>query len=150
MQGLNYLLSKLKYSESVLCFSLGVLFGALWEMLSSEGSPLSSRLLGGIFFVVCSRIHGTLSGETPFVKALISAFYFSGIQFVFGYIFNIALNLKLWDLSDSALHLSGQISIRSFILCFIFFYPASLICSYSCRHLLRAKAVITENGGQNG
>ena len=135
MQGLDILFQNRKFTEKTFCFCLGVIVGTLGQLLSQDGTLWSSAILHGIFFVICRSIDSGLNSEGLLTKCLLCAFSLTGIQYLFGVVFNLILEIKLWDLSDKALHLSGQICLQSFLLCLLFSFPVILLSRYLIRIL---------------
>ena len=70
---------------------------------------------GGICFCFFAKLGETLKNKSLILKAIIGSCFITGIEFLFGLVFNIILKKKVWDYSKMPFNLLGQIcAIYSF------------------------------------
>jgi uncharacterized membrane protein len=81
--------------------SIYYLIEFLYKHLISGGiTHWSMALLGGICFLAIGEINEHLSWEMSIIKqGIIGSFIVTSLEFIFGYILNIRLNLGIWDYS---------------------------------------------------
>lgn len=90
-------------------FTIGALGYAIIELLWRGRTHWSMMLAGGISFLGLSKISDTFKYKSLFFKALVGCGFITGIEFIFGIIFNIMLKRKVWDYSRMPLNIGGQI-----------------------------------------
>ncbi len=64
---------------------------------------------GGLSFLCFSLISEYFKNKNIFVKAILCSAAVSLIELVFGIVFNIGFGMEIWDYSDRAFNLLGQI-----------------------------------------
>jgi uncharacterized membrane protein len=76
-------------------------------------------LLGGICFILIGEINEHLSWEMSILKqGLIGAGIITSLEFIFGYILNIQLQLGIWNYSNIPFNILGQICLPFSIIWF--------------------------------
>lgn len=105
-------------------FSIGAIGYGIIEILWRGHTHWSMLTAGGLSFLGLSRIAKFFRSSSLFVKALIGSVFITLIEFTYGIIFNIILKKNVWDYSDRAFNIGGQIcplfSFFWFVLSFIF------------------------------
>lgn len=107
-------------SKNIGLFTIGGLLYYLIEILWRGYSHLSMFVVGGICFIFIGLINEHLSFDTPLWKQqLIAASIVTGIELIAGLILNVWLKLDIWDYSNLAFNLLGQICLQYSILWFL-------------------------------
>lgn len=89
----------------------GFAYGGI-EILFRGYSHISMFLAGGICFILIGLINELYSRDIAFVSQMvISALIITAVEFIFGIIVNVWLELDVWDYSDLPYNLLGQICI---------------------------------------
>lgn len=113
-----------KHKCNLTLFGIGAVGYGIIEILWRGRTHWSMLLAGGISFLGLSKISERLKNSGLFVKALAGCGFITGVEYIFGILFNIILKRKVWDYSRMPLNLSGQIcALYSFfwlILSFLF------------------------------
>ena len=92
-----------------LCFIIGAVGYAIIELLWRGRTHWSMMIAGGICFTMFAVISRLLKGRNIFIKAAVCALVVTAIELIFGLIFNIWLELNVWDYSNQPYNLLGQI-----------------------------------------
>ena len=93
-------------------FSFGGIVYVLIEMLWRGYSHWSMFILGGICFVLLGLINKKYTWDIPLlIQMLIGTFIITLMEFIFGCIFNLLLNLNVWDYYDLPFNIMGQICL---------------------------------------
>lgn len=117
----------------IFIISCGVIIGALIESLYQERAVFASSIIMGIFFGIAHGVNCALHDEPIYTRALISTFFITGTELIIGVIANRILSLHLWDVSDSMIHLFGQICLRDVFNRFIFAFPIIYLSKFADR-----------------
>ena len=101
-------------------FSFGGIVYVLIEMLWRGYSHWSMFILGGICFVLLGLINKKYTWDIPLlIQMLIGTFIITLMEFIFGCIFNLLLNLNVWDYYDLPFNIMGQICLPYMFLWFL-------------------------------
>ncbi len=92
-------------------FGLGAGAYGLLEVLWKGDTHPSMLAAGGICFLTMERIGRRLPGLPFWGKCLLSGGAVTAVEFVFGCVFNLALNMEVWDYSHLPLNFLGQICL---------------------------------------
>lgn len=93
-------------------FSFGGIVYVLIEILWRGYSHWSMFILGGICFVLLGLINKKYTWDIPLlIQMLIGTFIITLMEFIFGCIFNLLLNLNVWDYYDLPFNIMGQICL---------------------------------------
>ena len=98
-----------KTKSNVILFSIGAFGYGLIEILWRGYTHWSMLSAGGICFLFFASMSEKLKRTSIFAKALIGSFFITGIELIFGVIFNILLKKNVWDYSNMPLNFGGQI-----------------------------------------
>ena len=109
--------------EYTLVFLLGATAYIGLEILFRGFTHWTMFFAGGLSFAVLYRIF-TGNRSLPLWKScLIGALVITGIEFLFGCIFNLALGWNVWDYSHYPFHLMGQVCLFYTLLWFVLSAP---------------------------
>ena len=86
-------------------------------------SHWSMALAGGICCGLLGTISDHLQGHRLPVRCAAGCAAITGIELIFGCIFNLGLHMQVWDYSEEWLNLGGQICARYAILWFLLSAP---------------------------
>ena len=105
------------------------LFGAvgyvLLETLWRGHSHWSMAAAGGISLLLMMKVFGKIKNAPLYFKSLLGGTIITAVEFVFGIIFNIMLNMQVWDYSGVWGNVLGQICpLYSVFWCAIGFFVA--------------------------
>lgn len=104
--------------KNIILFAIGGLSYLLIELLWRGYSHWSMFLLGGLCFFIIGLINERVNIPIIF-EMLIGTSLITALEFGFGYILNIRLNLNIWDYSDMPLNILGQVCIPYMAIWFI-------------------------------
>ena len=127
---------KPKPCKHLLLFLIGgtiyIFIEIIWRWLvCSSPTHWSMFILGGLSFLVIGEINEYLSWDTPFyIQCLIGTTGVLILEFIFGCIVNLWLNLNVWDYSNQPLNILGQVCISFALLWFILTAVAIVIDDY--------------------
>ena len=127
---------KSKPCKHLLLFLIGgtiyIFIEIIWRWLvGSSPAHWSMFILGGLSFLVIGEINEHLSWDTPFyIQCLIGTTGVLMLEFIFGCIVNLWLNLDVWDYSNQPLNILGQVCISFALLWFILTAVAIVIDDY--------------------
>ncbi len=106
-------------------FTLGFLGYPLLELLWRGRTHWSMALAGGVALRLLFPICGKKEVRGVCLKA---AAVITGVELVFGCIFNLILRCKVWDYSQKPMNLWGQICLPYCFLWFLLGYPIKILC----------------------
>ena len=90
-------------------FLLGGVGYALIELAWRRRTHLSMVLAGGICFILFSVISRRLKACPLVIRATVCALAVTLVELIFGLVFNVMLNMNVWDYSNEVLNFKGQI-----------------------------------------
>ena len=90
-------------------FTIGGIGYAIIELLWRRKTHWSMVVAGGVCFVFFSEISKKHKNEPLLFKAALGALGVTGVELIFGIIFNKILKMDVWDYSDEAFNFLGQI-----------------------------------------
>ena len=92
-----------------LFFIIGAIGYAAIETIWRGYTHWSMMIAGGICFALFSVVAERLRGRSIFLKAGVCALMVTGVEFIFGVVFNLWLKMNVWDYSYLPLNILGQI-----------------------------------------
>lgn len=95
--------------KNLCLFAIGGAGYAIIELLWRGRTHPTMLVAGGLSFICFSLISEHFRNSNIFVKALLCSASVSFIELVFGILFNVILDMKIWDYSNQPLNLLGQI-----------------------------------------
>ncbi len=98
-----------KTSVYLLCFLSGSVLYPLIEVIARGHTHFSMSILGGICLCAIYFVHDSLGSGKILLKAALSSILITELEFICGIIVNRYYNLAVWDYSDRAFNLAGQI-----------------------------------------
>lgn len=131
-----------KLLEYVTVFAAGSLIYSSVELLWRGNTHWSMTLTGGMCFAVIYLISADKRLSSFWVKCIISAVSVSIIEFNVGCIVNILLGWSVWDYSDIAYNLMGQVCPLYSFFWFLLSIPALFLCRI-IRKIFQSDAVNT-------
>lgn len=104
---LGDIVSKLK--KNAVFFSVGGVGYGIIELLWRRRTHPTMIIAGGICFVIFSFVCEKFKRKSMLFKCSFCAAAITAVELIFGIIFNIFLNMKVWDYSRQPLNFLGQI-----------------------------------------
>ena len=93
------------------------------EYLWRGWSHWSMALAGGVCFGLLGRISDKLHGKSLPVRCVAGSAAITGVEFIFGCVFNLALGMRVWDYSGELFNIAGQVCARYSMLWFFLSAP---------------------------
>lgn len=118
-----------------LVFLIGAAGYPLLEIIWRGHSHPSMALAGGICFLIIYILSIKLIKVNIFEKALYGAASITFIELIFGFIFNIILNMNVWDYSALPLNFHGQICLRYFLIWTFLCFALFPLCKFLDRYI---------------
>lgn len=107
-----------------LTYTLLFLFGGnaycTIELLYRARTHYSMFFCAGLAVIVLYFIYSHNRAINPLLFALIAAAVITALEFIFGVIFNLYLNMNVWDYSAVPLNILGQICLPFCAIWFVF------------------------------
>ena len=98
-----------KLKKYTVFFLIGGAGYAVIELLWRGHTHWTMVIAGGICFVIFSLISKNFPKKSLIYKSILCAVSVTGVEFVFGIIFNVILKMNIWDYSKVPLNLCGQV-----------------------------------------
>lgn len=117
--------------KELILFILGGISYFIIEILWRGYSHPSMFILGGICFVLIGFINEYFSFEMVLWKQqLTSTGIITTLEFIFGVILNLVLDLNIWDYSDLPFNLLGQVCLQYSVAWFFLSVLAIILDDY--------------------
>ena len=101
---------KIKVNKSIILFFIGAIFYGLVELFWRGYTHISMLIVGGMMFLVIGGINEYLPWNLPLeIQCLIGSIAVTITEFIAGLILNVWLGLGVWDYSNMAGNIMGQI-----------------------------------------
>lgn len=113
--------------EFLLVYIIGAGLYGLLELIWRGWTHWTMLLCGGACFTLMYIIGG--STLPLLIKCLLSAIVISTVEFSAGYLVNITLGWHIWDYSDRAYNILGQVCPLFSLLWFVLSVPGLYLCS---------------------
>lgn len=99
----------LKIKRDLVLFATGGLgYGGI-ELLWRGRTHWAMLIAGGICFMIFLRVAEKFRSSSLLFKASVCAVCVTGVEMLFGIVFNIMLKQRIWDYSNMPLNFMGQI-----------------------------------------
>lgn len=118
-----------KFKEYFMCFAIGAVSYGLIEVAVRGYTHWTMALTGGTVMVLFNLINQT-KNLNLITRCLLGAFVITSLEYSVGMIVNVALGWNVWDYSDRAFNVMGQICPFFTVWWFFISIPAFWICSY--------------------
>ena len=105
-----------KAAEWATVFAFGAFSYLFMELFWRGHSHPTMFFAGGICFFLIYEGEKRLCGYRTFTRCVLYAYLITAVELVFGVIFNLFLKWNVWDYSDRALNLWGQVCPLFFFL----------------------------------
>lgn len=115
-------------SEKFLVFILGACAYLSAELLYRGYSHITMFFAGGLCFLLIYMCEKKLYFLKTVYRCVIYAFMITAVEFVFGVVFNMMLDMKVWDYSEEPFNILGQVCPGFVFVWFILSFPAIFIC----------------------
>lgn len=112
-----------------MCFALGAVIYGLIEVVSRGYTHWTMALTGGAVMVLLNLINQS-EKLNLFARCLLGAAVITSLEFAVGMVVNVALGWNVWDYSDKAFNLYGQICPLFSLGWFFLSIPAFWICGF--------------------
>ena len=120
------------FLKSLVEYFVVFLFGGtayfLIEIIWRSYSHICMFFAGGICFSLIYFFEKRLRRQSLFFRCFVYASTITAVEFVFGVIFNILLGFEIWDYSDRAFNILGQVCVLFFVLWMLLSLPAIYLC----------------------
>lgn len=107
----------MKYVRVFFVFGVGCLVYTAVELLWRGRTYAAMSVAGGLSLTVICFVRDLYAPTVPSaVRCMSDAFFVCVIEYLFGFVFNIVLGMKMWDYSGLPFNIYGQICPTYFIL----------------------------------
>ena len=107
----------------------GILYGLI-EIIFRGYTHWSMVITGGLCFLVFYVLNITLPTDSLLLRCIVSVVVITTLEFYTGYIVNILLKWDVWDYSNLAYNLKGQICLTFSAIWFLFGIPMTFLANY--------------------
>ncbi len=90
-------------------FFIGGCGYAIIELLWRARTHITMVIAGGLSLILFSIIEERFKNSSVFIRAGLCSLAVTAIELLFGILFNVIFDMKIWDYSDQPLNLLGQI-----------------------------------------
>lgn len=103
--------------KNIVLFLTGGIIYIIIELLWRGYTHWSMMIAGGLCFLIIGGINEYFSWSMPLIlQGIVGSIAITVIEFIFGVIFNIWLDLSVWDYSSLPLNIMGQVCIPYMLL----------------------------------
>ena len=113
--------------EYAAVFVTGAVIYSLIEILWRGSTHWTMAVTGGICLMLihkCNERHDRLDLLS---RCSLSSFYITGVEFAVGWLLNVRLHMMIWDYSDKALNVMGQICPEYWAYWYLLSIPAIML-----------------------
>lgn len=122
--------------KEIVLFVIGGLIYYCIEIIARGYSHWSMFILGGLCFIIIGSLNEFYKWEMLFqYQCLIGATTITVLEFITGLIVNVWLKWNIWDYSDRAFNLMGQICLQNSIY-WVFLSGLAVVIDDSIRHVV--------------
>ena len=112
----------------LLIFIIGAVSYSVLEIIWRGYTHISMALAGGISLMALFYLERKAKRLPLVIKCVIGALFITLVEFCFGCVVNMAMDLNVWDYSDRSFNIMGQICPLYTLLWFVICIPALGIC----------------------
>ena len=98
-----------KAKTNFILFSIGAFGYGIIEIIWRGFTHMSMLSAGGISFCFFAKLGKKLKNTSLLIKGIVGSIFITGIELIFGVIFNIILKKNVWDYSKMPFNFCGQI-----------------------------------------
>ena len=95
--------------KNVFLFITGGSIYAAIELMWRGRTHVTMLIAGGLSLIIFSLVEEYFKSKSALLRAGLCSLGVTAIELIFGVIFNIIYDMKIWDYSDQPLNLLGQI-----------------------------------------
>ena len=103
-----------------LAFLIGGNVYCLIELIYRSKTHYSMFFCAGLAVIIMLFIYRSNKAISPVIFGLIASLVITALEFIFGIVFNLFLNEKVWDYSNTPLNIMGQICLPFSVIWFFF------------------------------
>ena len=117
----------LKKIEYICVFLSGGIIYSFIEVAWRGYTHWSMTIAGGICFMLIHFINAIVYDRNIFMRAVVGGSVITAVEFVVGVVVNLGLHLDVWDYSDMAGNIAGQVCPLFTVLWFFLAIPAFIL-----------------------
>lgn len=107
---------------------LGAIVYGLVEVLARGYTHWTMVITGGFALLMLYAINRRLSGSNLLLRCAVGCIAITAVEFAVGAVVNLALGWNVWDYSDEAFNLLGQICLKTSFYWFLLCVPVMIGC----------------------
>lgn len=108
------------FAKYAFLFLLGGNAYCIIELIYRARTHYSMFFCAGMIVIILYYIFSLNKGINPYLFALIATAVITTLEFIFGVVFNLYLNMQVWDYSAMPLNILGQICLPFTAIWFVF------------------------------
>ncbi len=125
----------LKLIDLIIIFGAGGIIYCLIEILFRGYTHISMLIAGGLIFTIIYYLFNYIGNGHWFMKCTLGCAIITTVEFLTGVGINIIFNMNVWDYSQKAFNLYGQICLAFSIGWFFISIPAAFVAEFIRREL---------------
>ena len=114
----------------MIVFTVGGVGYPIIEYLWRGYSHWTMELVGGICFLAIFETEKRLKNSPLLLKCLLSASIITTVELISGILFNVIMNMDIWNYSDMPCNFIGQICLPYTFLWFLLSFPLLYLCRF--------------------
>lgn len=107
----------------------GILYGII-EILFRGYTHWSMVITGGLCLLIFYIFNFLLPVNNFLIRCILSFFVITTLEYLVGFIVNLKLNWNVWDYSNVAYNIKGQICLPFSTIWFLFGIPMTFLCNF--------------------
>lgn len=111
-------------------FIIGGILYALIEIVFRGHTHWSMIITGGLCFLIFYVFNITLPTKSLLMRCIVSLVVITTLEYYTGYVVNILLKWNVWDYSNLAYNVKGQICLTFSTIWFLFGIPMTFLANY--------------------
>lgn len=113
----------IKQLEFFLVFLIGAVIYSISEIMFRGYTHWTMFFAGGICFAILYRFFTGRNTQSLWKNCLVGALIITGVEFLFGCLFNLVLGWQIWDYSNYPFDVLGQVCLPFSLLWFFLSAP---------------------------